>query len=199
MSFNQFSFPDVQAQLQLKLRETHLFPDLKPLAIQAEFQARIEDGTVVALSTSTEKAKSEFIIAPILLEMRRLLNHSFGLFSGVELNVDAERGLNGVCDFLLTKEAAHFVLAAPLVAIVEAKNDNLRSGLGQCIASMVAAQLYNEQKQKPLAAVFGVVTTGSAWKFLKLEKQSLTIDLQEYYVDNLGRLLAVFKHILQQP
>ena len=63
---------------------------------------------------------------------------------------------------------------------MEAKNDNLRSGLGQCIASMYAAQLFNQQSSTPIDAVFGVITTGSAWKFLRLQQAVVTLDLKEY-------------------
>ena len=65
---------------------------------------------------------------------------------------DAARGLNGVCDFILTKSPLQHVLTAPFVTIIEAKNDNLRNGLGQCIASMVAAQLLNQAASTPIEA-----------------------------------------------
>lgn len=92
----------------------------------------MNEGATIALAVNTEKAKSECIIAPVLLELRRLLGGAVGLFSGVALEVDPSRGLTGVCDFLLTKAARQFLLSAPVVAVVEAQNDNLRTGLGQC-------------------------------------------------------------------
>jgi hypothetical protein len=121
----------------------------------------------------------------------------FALFSGVELAVDPTRGLNGVCDFIITKSARQFVLSSPLIAIVEAKNDNLRSGLGQCIASMFAAQLFNQQASNPIDSVFGVVTTGSAWKFLRLQQTVITLDVKEHYIDNAGRMLGILAHVVQ--
>ena len=90
----------------------------------------IREGTDLALAINTEKARSEFIIAPLLMELRRSLGGTFGLFSGIEFDVDASRGLNGFCDFILTKWPRQLVLTAPLVMIVEAKNDNLRSRHG---------------------------------------------------------------------
>src|SRR5262249_28850830 len=148
-------------------------------------------GSTLALAVNTEKAKSEFIIAPVLLELRRMMKGGFGLFSGVELDADPARGLNGVCDFIISKDARQFILTAPLVAIVEAKNDNLRTGLGQCIAAMAAAQTFNEHSGADIPTVFGVVTTGSAWKFLQLRQLDLTLDLKEYYIDNLGKILGI--------
>lgn len=196
MAFGDFVFPQVLRDLGLEVRESDLFSQVPALPLRDEFLAVLTDGATVALAVNTEKAKSEFIIAPLLLELRRLRDGALGLFSGVELDVDAAKGLNGICDFILTKEAHQFLLRAPLVAIVEAKNDNLRNGLGQCIAAAYAAELYNQRSSSSVPAVFGVVTTGSAWKFLRLEQSVLTLDLKEYYIDNAGKILGVLKHIL---
>ena len=153
MAFADFSFPQVQQDLGLTGTEADLFDAIAPAAVRPEFQASLELGAVVALSINTEKARSEFIIAPVLLELRRLVGAQLGLFSGVPLDGDPARGLNGICDFLLTTSGRQLVVAAPVVAIVEAKNDNLLSGLGQCIAEMVAAQWVNERRG-PLAESF---------------------------------------------
>ncbi len=197
MAFSDFTFPEVQHDLGLDVNEADLYSQVSALSPRAEFAATIAEGATVALAINTEKAKSEFIIAPILLELRHLLGGAVGLFSGVELDVDSARGLNGNCDFILTKEPRQFVLSAPLVTIVEAKNDNLRNGLGQCIAAMYAAELYNQKSARPMPAVYGVVTTGSAWKFLRLTGSTLTLDLKEYYIDNVGKILSVLKHIVE--
>jgi hypothetical protein len=197
MAFGDFAFPQVHQDLGLTVLERDLFSQVPALSLRDDFLTTLTDGATVALATNTEKAKSEFIIAPLLLELRRLMGGAVGLFSGVELDVDATQGLNGICDFILTKETHQFILRAPLVAIVEAKNDNLRNGLGQCIAAMYAAELYNQRSGNNIPAVFGVVTTGSAWKFLRLEQAVLTLDLKEYYIDNAGKILGVLKHILE--
>ncbi len=197
MAFGDFAFPEVHQDLGLTVLEADLFSQVPAIVPRDDFLATLAEGATLALAINTEKAKSEFIIAPLLLELRRLMGGAIGLFSGVELDVDAAKGLNGVCDFILTKEAHQFILRAPLVAIVEAKNDNLRNGLGQCIAAMYAAELYNQRSGNRIPAVFGVVTTGSAWKFLRLEQTILSIDLKEYYIDNAGKILGVLKHILE--
>ena len=197
MSFQNFSFPQVQQDLGLAEDEADLFSHVPIAALRDEFVAALTDGTTLALAVNTEKAKSEFIIAPLLLELWRFSGDRFGLFSGVELSVDPARGLNGLCDFIITKSSRQFILSAPLIAIVEAKNDNLRSGLGQCIASMYAAQVFNQQSAAPIEAVFGVVTTGSAWKFLRLQQSVVTLDVKEYYIDNAGKILGVLSHIVQ--
>ncbi len=197
MSFQDFTFPQVQQDLGLAVDEADLFSHIAMVAVRDEFVAALTEGTNLALAVNTEKAKSEFIIAPLLLELRRSLGDRFGLFSGVELAVDSSRGLNGVCDFIITKSARQFILSSPLIAIVEAKNDNLRSGLGQCIAAMYAAQIFNQQSSTPIERVFGVVPTGSAWKFLRLQQAVVTLDVREYYIDNAGKILGILTHIVQ--
>jgi hypothetical protein len=196
MAFRDFSFPQVMADLGLTINEADLFPKVAALSLREDFAAAVTEGAQLALAVNTEKAKSEFIIAPILLELRRMMGGQFGLFSGIELNADPSRGLNGVCDFIITRRAQQFILTTPLIAIVEAKNDNLRNGLGQCIAAMVAAGLLN-QSSPPPPTVFGVVTTGSTWKFLHLQGSVVTLDLPEYYVDNLGKIMGVLGHMIQ--
>jgi hypothetical protein len=197
MSFQDFSFPQVQQDLALTVDEADLFAHVSIAPLREEFVGALTEGTNLALAVNTEKAKSEFIIAPLLLEFRRSLADRVGLFSGVELAVDPSRGLNGICDFIITKSARQFILSAPLIAIVEAKNDNLRSGLGQCIAAMYASQLFNQQSAAPVKTVFGVVTTGSAWKFLQLIQAVVTLDVKEYYIDNAGKILGILTHIVQ--
>src|SRR5262249_24101792 len=191
MSFQNFSFPQVQQDLGLTVDEADLFSHIPGVELREEFIAVLAEGTNLALAVNTANAKSEFIIAPLLLELRRSLGDRFGLFSGVELAVDPSRGLNGVCDFIITKSARQFILSAPLIAIVEAKNDNLRSGLGQCIAAMYAAQLFNQQSSAPIETVFGVITTGSAWKFLRMQQAVVTLDLMEYYIDNAVKIFGI--------
>jgi len=197
MSFRDFTFPEVQQALGLTVQKDDLFSAVPPMELQAEFVARLREGTDLALDINTEKARSEFIIAPVLLELRHQLRGSFGLFSGIELDVDPARGLNGICDFILTRSPRQIILTAPLVAIVEAKNDNVRTGLGQCIASMVAAHEFNQRSGTALAAVYGAVTTGSAWRFLRLSPPEVTVDLPEYYIVDPGRIMGILAHILK--
>jgi hypothetical protein len=118
------------------------------------------------------------------------------VYSGVEFNVDPDRGLNGFCDFLISRSPLLFVVAAPLVAVAESKNDNIWYGFGQCVASMYAAWLFNERAGTPLPSVYGVSTTGTHWKLFRLSGTVLSVDLTEYFVDDLGRLLGVLTHMV---
>ena len=44
--------------------------------------------------------------------------------------------------------------------------------------------------------MYGVVSTGTAWKFLTLEANVVTIDIPEYYIDNLPKIMGILKHIV---
>ena len=197
MAFRDFTFPEVQQALNLTLGEANLFNGVSAIELSSEFASRMRAGADLALAINTEKARSEFIIAPLLMELRRILGDGFGLFSGIEFDVDTDRGLNGYCDFILTRSPLQSVLTAPLIAIVEAKNDNIRNGLGQCIAAMVAAREFNARASLVVEHNYGVVTTGGAWKFLRLTGSLLELDKHEYFVAELGKIMGIFSSILR--
>jgi hypothetical protein len=197
MAFRDFSFPQVQERLGLRVEDADLFSEAAPFAVREEFAAFVRDGTALALANSTEKAKSEFIIAPILLEIHRTVGPRFSLFSGVEWDVDPDRGLNGYCDFIIGHGPSQHVLQAPYVAIVEAKNDLIRTGLGQCIAAMYAAWLCNERAGTPARIIYGVVSTGAAWKFLRLRGDVVNMDVPEYFIDNLPKIMGILRQIVE--
>ena len=135
-----------------------------------------------------EKGRSEFVIGPFLLELRRIAPKRFGLFSGTEFNVDPDRGLNGFLDFMITPISRTYLMTPPVLIVVEAKNDNVWNGFGQCIATMVAAAEYNRRAglDEP---IWGVSTTGIDWKFLRLTGTDLLIDMNDYFI-NVPDLLA---------
>jgi len=193
MAFRDFTFPEVCSTFGLTLRQEMLYPQVPPLDRGQDFLERMAGDAALAIAISTEKARSEFMIAPVLSEVRRHLKARFALFSGVEFSVDPARGLNGFCDFLFTRSPLQLVVTAPVIAIAEAKNAYLRSGLGQCIASMVGAREFNADA----TIIHGVVTTGSEWQFLTLAGNQLTLDLREYFASELPAIMGVLSHILE--
>ncbi len=141
MPYSQFTIERVKQDFQLNTVEGVRFSPSKIETIQPSprLQAILED-LPWAIAVDTEKSRSEVIINPMLLEVRRILNQQISVFSGEEFNVDASVGLNGVCDFLISRSPEQLTVEAPAIIIVEAKKSDLKSGLGQCIAEMVAAQ-----------------------------------------------------------
>ena len=131
------------------------------------------------------------IIAPILLEVRRLTNDKISLFSGREFNVEPEQGLNGVCDFLIGISESQLIITAPVIIIVESKKEDIMSGLGQCVAAMIAAQKFNQQEQSQIETIYGVVTSGTVWRFLELNQNTVSVDIVEYYINQIGKILGM--------
>ncbi len=181
MAYSDFTLRKVKQSFGLTSVEGGRFlPEVEPIAPSAILAGLLEDTVPWAIAVGTEKAKSELIIAPALLEVKRLLNRQISIFSGTDFTVDTAAGLNGVCDFLISRSPEQFEIEAPAVMLVEAKRDNINSGLGQCIAEMVAAQRFNEINNNSIPIIYGSVTTGTAWRFMKLEGQIVTIDVSDY-------------------
>ncbi|WP_320073099.1 hypothetical protein [Nostoc sp. MG11] len=158
----------------------------------------LRESVPLALATNTEKARSEMIIAPILIAIRKYLNNQISLFSGIDFSVDIALGLNGNCDFIISRSPELLILNAPVVTIVEAKQENINAGLGQCVAEMLAAKLFNEREGNNIQTIYGTVTTGTNWKFLKLIGQVVEIDLSEYYISDIDKILGILSNILTE-
>lgn len=173
-------------------------PEIEPVAPSAMLQDYLAESLPIAAATGSEKARSELIISPLLVELRRLLNRQISVFSGEELNVDGASGLNGVCDFLISRSAKLLEIEAPVVVMVEAKKADLKSGLGQCVAEMVAAQRFNQAKTQPIASIYGCVTSGTQWRFLRLEEQTVTLDLTDYPLPPIEPILSFLAWMVQE-
>ena len=197
MSYSNFTNLNiVQQEFNLVLEEDrNLFADVVEVTPSDYLQQTLAEYLPLATAINTEKARSEFLLAPILAEVRRQANYQISLFSGTEFEVDRERGLSGYCDYLICCSKEQYFIRAPVVTIVEAKNENIKGGLGQCVAEMVAAQMFNQQQQVSISKIYGAVSTGTTWKFLLLEKQTVFIDAIEYYINQ----IAVILGILLQP
>ncbi len=199
MAYSDFTLDDLKTQFQLALIEDRrLFADIKPVEVPAALHALLEDNVYLALAIDTEKARSEFIIAPILAEYRKMFKPRVSLFSGVDFSVDPSRGLNGTCDFLLSRSPEQMYITAPVIMIVEAKNDRIKSGVPQCLAAMIAAQVFNQHKGNGIDTVYGVVSTGSLWRFLHLTGTEGCIDREEYAVRDLPHILGILASMIAE-
>lgn len=199
MAFRDFTVSNIHERLGLTFRDDQLFPTIAPVPVNQEFAAAVAYGLELATAINTEKARSEFAIAPILLELRRMSGDRFKLFSGVEWSVDPGRGLNGYCDYLLTWGATQYILTPPFAVIVEAKNEPVLNGLGQCMAAMYAAVLANRAEGVAEIPIYGAVTSGGGWKFLRIDDRNVTIDKDSYTSSNLPRLFGVLDQITRRP
>ncbi len=199
MAYNKFTLSKAEKQFQLRIDETQdLFSTVAAEVEISDFiRTYLNKYVPLALAINTEKARSEMIITPILLEFRNQAEPPISLFSGRSFNVDKEKGLTGTCDFIISRSPEQLFIKVPVITIVEAKNDNINRGLGQCVAEMVAAKLFNERGENGISTIYGAVTTGSLWRFLKLENQTVYVDLEEYYLVNVGKIVGILLSMVQ--
>jgi hypothetical protein len=198
MAYSNFSLSKVKADFNLTINETtDLFSQVPPVPPSDYLKLTLREHLPLVNAINTEKARSELVIMPVLIEVRRYLNYQVSLFSGSEFSVDAAKGLEGRCDFILTRSPEQYYISRPVVTIVEAKNENIKAGLGQCIATMLAAYLFNQQEGTSADMIYGAVTTGTDWKFLKLDKQMVYIDRDDYYIKEIDQILGILASTLQ--
>jgi hypothetical protein len=196
MAYNNFTLESVKHQFELNLLDLPFCESLPSANPQPEFLTIFQQWLPLAQRAKSEKAKSELLVSPILTEVKRLAEDKIQLFSGEEFNVNREIGLNGVCDFLLSKSTTAYIIEAPVIMLVEAKKGELDVGLGQCVAEMVAAQIFNQNEHRSIPIIYGSVTSGKLWQFLKLEGKDVTIDVNEYQVTPVERILGILKWML---
>jgi hypothetical protein len=196
MSYSDYTLEDVERELAVTPQEADLFPALQISAVPDWLPGWLARGTRLALIS--EKARSEFIVVPILLAARELTGDQFAIYSGQRLDVEPEKGLAGDCDFILALGPALPPLHAPLITVVEAKKNDIEVGLGQCIAQMVAARLFNQRAGRADSPAYGCVTTGETWQFLRLDGQAALLNRERYYLDNIGTVLGAFVAICRE-
>jgi hypothetical protein len=169
-----------------------LFADVPPCEVSDLLMQNLEEGVPFALLQGSEKARSEFIIAPIFMELRRQAKNQISIFSGVEFTVEIEQGLNGFCDFLISRSSFQSDVEAPVMVAVEAKQDDFRKGMTQCIAEMIAARLFNERRKQDIKEVYGTVTTGDVWRFVVLRGTQAIIETESFDVrENLNQIVGI--------
>jgi hypothetical protein len=198
MAYNDFTLEALKQQFGLQTdEEREEFAQVEPVPISDTLRSHLRKYVPRAIAIGTEKARSELIITPVLLEVMEQFHQQISFFSGIEFNVDPDRGLRGVCDYLFSLSPEQFAVEAPVVTVVEAKNENLRLGVNQCIAEMVAAQTFNRAKGNALETVYGTVTTGSTWLFMQLTDATVAIDRSEYYIREAERIVGILLSMLR--
>src|SRR5262245_16031821 len=147
MAFSDFDLKTAIHSFALtEERDTDLFATVEPLEPSELLRVWLDKLAPVALGVNSEKARSEFIIAPMLVETKLRTETLVNVLPGVTFEVDKEQGLAGFCDFLIARSPEIYYIQGPIVAVVEAKKEDLIAGLGQCVAQMVAIRLFNERE-----------------------------------------------------
>lgn len=192
MPYSAFNLSKVKTDFKLIFVENQdLFTDVETVSPSEYLNLIFSEHLPLVTAINTEKARSELIIMPVLIEVKRFFKYQISIFSGSEFNVDASKGLEGRCDFILSCSPEQYDITSPVVTIVEAKNESIKSGLGQCIATMFASQLFNQQQGNIINEIYGVVTTGTDWKFLKLCDNTIFIDKNDYFIKEIDKILGI--------
>ena len=199
MAYSNFTLEDACKTFHLKTVEAAgVFADIEPVLPSTLLTTVLERNVPLAFAIGTEKAKSELIVAAVLVELREHFEQRISFFSGIDFNVNAEDGLTGVCDFLVSLSPRQFALEAPALILIEAKRDDLTAGLGQCVAEMVAAQRFNAEKGNDIPRIYGTITSGIDWLFLKLEDKKLHIDMSAYQISQCDKILGILTSMVEQ-
>jgi hypothetical protein len=198
MPYSDFTLAHVKKKFNLAENRVELFAKVNTIEASSWLNEALNIGLNLALSTSSEKARSEFIIVPILFELERINKQGFSIYSGERLDVDKENGLVGECDFIIAKGQITHTIQTPILTLIEAKKNDISSGLGQCVAQMLGAKIYNEAENNNINCIYGCVTTGEDWQFLKLEESIIHIDSKRHYINNLEMILGIFQSIIDR-
>ncbi len=197
MAYSDFSIEEVIDNFKLTMSENSIFKEkIEKKLIKDDYVLKDRLSKAMKSPLNSEKARSEALIYPILFEVQEKNNKDFLIHSGENLNIDKDSGLNGECDFIISRGVQ--IIISPIISIVEAKRNDIELGLGQCIAQMVGANLFNQKKKNKIKIIYGAVTTGTEWKFLKLENNNITIDLDTYFINRVDKILTIFKMIIDE-
>jgi hypothetical protein len=196
MSYRQFKDADnLLTQFDAKTNYARLFDNITPLQPSSRLVSYLEMREFIG--AVSEKSRCELIVMPILGDIAMRYTGKISLHSGITMEGDKTKGLTGECDFLFSAMPDILVLRAPVFAITEAKKQDFELGLPQCMAQLLGAQLYNKRKNRSAKTIFGCVTTGNEWQFLKLEENLFTIDTRRYFFNELPEILGVLKYIVE--
>lgn len=195
-SYSDLSIEYLQKNFQLSILRDEIFSEITPLEPATWLKKNLQEG--FDISVLSEKARSEFIIAPILLFVREVHKGKIGIYSGTKFDIEPSRGLRGICDFILAKGPVLPMVRTPVFMLVEAKKNDIEEGLGQCAAEMLAAQIFNQRENNLVPAIYGCVTTGENWQFLRLIDTQMIIDKNRYFLVSLPLILGILNRIAKE-
>src|SRR5271155_1261666 len=124
MAYSDFTLAELKSNFQLTINEdSNLFADTPEMDLPGVLVNTLARYLPLAVNVNTEKALSELVIAPVLIEFKLLHHDRVSLFSGIEFTVDEAAGLKGRCDYILSRGPEQLALTAPVCVLVEAKNE----------------------------------------------------------------------------
>jgi hypothetical protein len=198
MAYSKFTIDVLLDRFGIQLQNhVGLYNTVPSVGIRPWLKETLEQNLPLASAIRTEKARSELIVMPVLLEVWNYFDRKISLFSGLDFPVDRKLGLEGFCDYLIGLSSEQVIVRAPVIALVETKKDDPNEGLAQCIAEMVGAQKFNEKQGESLSTIFGVATSGTAWRFLKLTESTVEMDMSDYFISDVEKIVGILCHMVQ--
>jgi hypothetical protein len=138
--------------------------------------------TLPFLSLSSETARRESLVSPVLLDIVRYCQCQLRF----EYTLNVNNWLKGNLDYLVQSERE--------LLIIEAKNDDLTRGFTQLAVELIAMSHVEDRD-----IFYGAVTMGDVWRFGKLDRENKMI-FQDLYLfkvpEDLENLVKVIVGIL---
>ncbi len=197
MSYKSFNLSELELRFGIRQEvSSFLTTPLPSIRPSNQLLLELKESKELPVPLNTEKAKSEAIVFPILKELMRRNKDNCTLFSGYNLNADASKGLNGECDYIMSRATKILELKAPIFCLTEAKKDNIDEGVGRCAAQMLGARIFNHKSNQSIETIYGCITNTEQWLFLKLEDETIFIEPNRLTFNQLPEILGVFQQII---
>jgi len=193
MSFSDFKIiSQVQTEYQIKYDETNFIQKVKEENISKQFLNEIAFNIRTLDAFSSEAARCELIILPVLREAYKKVSSNFSLW--VQKSIRYDENLNGTPDYIVSKRSVlgKTVLEFPLLIVAEAKKNDFEQAWAQCLAELVAAQKLNNDNK---LSVYGIVTDGKYWEFGKLTDKLFIKNIDSFVIDDLLELFGALNYI----
>ena len=195
MAYRDFSMDDLVKKFGIQEVGVRLFDIKTVIRLEPSEKLKSDIGEADEINLSTEKAVSERLVAPVLVEIKKR-NDFIQIFSGEIITADKAQGLNGEIDFIYAKKPITSKPNTPLLCVTEAKLGFPSKAFPQACAQMLGLRLFNANKGHEIPIIHGIVTDGRIWRILKLEDLTLYVDLTEYSISDLPLLLGVLQKIM---
>lgn len=196
MAYSDFTAKDLIQKFGIEFGGEDLFSDVAPIEPSDWLTTSLE--IAQGMGISTEKSRSERLVTPVLFELSNRNHHNFSIYSGANMDVNAELGLRGECDFIFSFSQFQDFIMSPIFCIAEAKKLDLERGTVQATAQLIGAKMMNEMENNPVDVLYGCSTTGREWRFLKYYDNQVVVDKKYYHIGQLSELLGILQYIIEE-
>lgn len=194
MAYTDFTLADMESRYGLSYRTKRFSDTVPPLEPSDLLLQQLELAKLFTLRN--EKMKSEFLIVPVLAFLKVKNRNRVQLFSGENLPADRKQKLNGEVDYIWVGKGEAAELQSPIICTCDAKKGVIEDSLGQCAAQMYGARVFNQKHNTPITDIYGCITSGTDWQFMKLEGQAIWRDTEIYSIVSLPQLPGAWQIVI---